>query len=298
MNILFSHEFSNETKSFLKDKFTKKMDSLVNQNKLNKNDAKLGSNEPNVGRSRPYITFIAGGDGTINHYLNELSHDWKNHTFGFWALGSNNSLVKSLTASTTNQLLNTNVTQTLDAIEFKVDGVKAKYFFANSSFGLLAQANFYFQSKVAQKLKKFSISLANTFSFLRALFEHKNFKTGLTINNEKKTIYVAQLQILKGPYFAGQYRFQFQQEPNSGSFHVYGIRSCSRLRLLWIFLRWSLRPNAYQYYDFHYRLNQFTIETEKPVLMEYDGELVHGKSFTFKCLRGALNVCSNSHFEF
>jgi diacylglycerol kinase family enzyme len=243
---------------------------------------------------RPDAFVIAGGDGTLNKFINELWPRHRDGLFGFVGIGSNNSILKSFFSNETiasEPLANLNFERIRKVDLVQVENARGLrfVFLANASIGLLADCNRAFNTPISRRLGRLSMDLANFYAFCAGLWGNRPLHLKIQSGGQIYEGEFSQLQILKGPVFAGDFRCRFPYRPDSGTFWVYGLRAQSKLKLLLKFIAWGLRPGV-EFADLKFETSEVSIESTTEIGLEYDGEMEKSSRFRFQCLREALNV--------
>lgn len=249
------------------------------------------------------MILTAGGDGTLHYSLNAAMRtpEIENLTLGHIALGSGNSFLRPYK----NQKIIAGVPLKADyenagnidigrvTYEGDIGSTEVRYFIANASFGLLAQANSFFNNPdpLSGAIKKYSTDVAIYSTFIRSLMKYVPEPMEYRLNQKRYKKKLLNLQILKCPYFAGDLYYPLEYAPGSGSFEIVESLYHSRWQALQNFLR--LSAGAFKgLKDFAFeKAKVVEVESEKLLPMELDGELIWGKKFKIECLPQKISFC-------
>lgn len=251
--------------------------------------------------------FVAGGgDGTVNLILNfllkSLSDDQKNTIrFGAIGLGSSNDFHKPFNK---HQFINDipfkidfdNAKQRdIGMITFNEDGKQStKYFLTNSSAGVTADANRFFNQPddILKNLKRFSAPLAILYAAFKTVLTHRNIEVTITSDETGhfKTS-LSNIAILKNPYFSGSLRFSSEVKYDDGRFDIHLSQGMDKLEL--VSLLWKLSTDISNNIN---KMNSWStraliVSSRKPFNIEFDGEIIETTSAQFQVLPQYLKVC-------
>ena len=164
---------------------------------------------------------IAGGDGSINYFLNRCIEllkptDLREIKIGAVGIGSSNDFHKPFHSNNTIE----NVPYKInfkDAVErdigcllYEKDGKTfKKYFLINASLGITAEGNNLFNKPdfILGYLKKLNTQSAITYTVIKNILTYKNFKVTIGGTNESFTANISNMGILKSPFFTGKLRY-------------------------------------------------------------------------------------------
>ena len=248
----------------------------------------------------------AGGDGTVNALLNALcavttARERDRICLGALGLGSSNDYHKPFLKE-----------QFIDGIPCKLDFANAyrrdvgcltfgengqrasRFFLANASSGVTAEANLFFNdpTPVLAFLKRVSTPTAILYAAIRTILTYRNFSCTIQAgDDDTHESQLTNLAVMKNPHVSGSFVYDTPVAPNSGSFAVNLSESMSRTELLHLLYslsrgRFTSLRNTRAWTSPSVRLN-----AEKPVAIEYDGEVVTARSATFTVLPNHLRVC-------
>lgn len=252
------------------------------------------------------IIIAAGGDGTVNFLLNCImkmkTNQQKEVVLGAIGLGSSNDFHKPFTG---NRYLNGNVPFRLDhanATQHNIGRVdfqdehhqwQRKYFIINSSIGIIAYANYLFNSKeiVINFLKSKWVPGTIWYAGLKALFRSPNIPASINVGDEGFKTKVTNLSVFISPHFSGNFRYDFDV---SSQDDCLGAALCERMGLtarLKTFLslakaRFSHLPGTRVW-----KTPGIEICPDSPTPLELDGEVYLARKIKVNLLKGGLRVC-------
>ena len=196
---------------------------------------------------------IAGGDGSINYFLNRCINllkpdELKQIKIGAVGIGSSNDFHKPF--ATKNLYKNIPykinfseaITRDVGGLEFEKDGkFFKKYFLINASIGITSEGNNFFNNPdfILQYLKKIKTQFAITYAVIKNILTYKNFKVTIGGCNESFTANISNMGILKSAFFTGKLRYQSDPLPDNGLFDVHLYESLSKVKLLKLFYNLS-----------------------------------------------------------
>jgi diacylglycerol kinase family enzyme len=250
---------------------------------------------------------IAGGDGSINCFLNrcidllepEVLEQIK---IGAVGIGSSNDFHKPLKEQ-----------NILGSIPFKMNFKEAakrdvgcihylsngkflkKYFLINASLGITAEGNNFFNNPdfILKYLKRINTQFAITYTILKNILTYKNFKIKIEDRNESFTADITNLGILKSPYFTGKLRFQSDPLPDNGLFDVHLFESLSKIKLLKLFFNLSKGKTDRYLNKKFWRTNRIKISSQREFAVEFDGEVITTKYAEFYVIPELIKVCTH-----
>jgi diacylglycerol kinase (ATP) len=248
----------------------------------------------------------AGGDGTVHFLVNQImemrSLDREQIVLGAIGLGSSNDFHKSYSI---NNGVNHKVQLKLDyrnaihhnigQIDFEDENLRwqRKFFIINCSVGIIAQANYLFNSKrnLVSWLKPRWVMGAIWYSALETLFSAKNIPAEIFVDKKKVETEVTSLSIFINPHVSGSFCYDFAVSPQSD---FLGVALCERMgileRLKTLFSlaqgRFSGLPKTRTW-----RASTIEFNPQEPVALEMDGEVCLARKVKIKLLRQALRVC-------
>jgi diacylglycerol kinase (ATP) len=251
------------------------------------------------------IFVSAGGDGTIHFLLNQIMRIKrsirKEIVMGAIGLGSSNDFHKPYTAAKTKngrvpvRLNNEHaVPHNVGQAEFEDANGKwqKKYFVINSSIGIIAQANYLFNSKerVVRWLKSRWVEGTIWYSALKTLFAAPNIPARIKVGKESISTEVTSLSMVINPHVSGSFCYDFNLSPQSD---FLGVALCermgilSRLKTLFSLTRskFSGLPKTRTW-----RTNTVEIFPSSPLPLELDGEVYLARRIKIKLLQGVLRI--------
>jgi diacylglycerol kinase family enzyme len=250
---------------------------------------------------------IAGGDGSINYFINRGINLLKPEILrqiklGAVGIGSSNDFHKPFQLKNTIESVpykinfKDAVKRDVGCIQYQSEGkILKKYFLINASLGITAEGNHFFNNPdfILQYLKKINTQAAIFYTILKNIFTYKNFKIKMEVNNESFIANISNLGILKSPYFTGKLRFQSDPLFNNGLFDVHLYDSLSKIKLLKLFYNLSKGKSDNSLNKKFWRTNRIKISSEKEFAVEFDGEVIRTKCAEFSVLPELIKVCTN-----
>ena len=250
---------------------------------------------------------IAGGDGSINYFLNHLINlvepeVLREVKIGAVGIGSSNDFhkpfrTKNIVGKIPCMLNFKNaIHRDVGCIMFNKEGsLFKKYFLINASLGITAEGNNYFNhpDSILRSLKKMSTQSAITYTVIKNILNYKNFKVTIGGNNESFTANISNLGILKSPFFTGKLRYQSDPLLDNGLFDVHLYESLSKVKLLELFYNLSKGLSDISLNKKIWRTDRIIISSEKEFTVEFDGEVITTKSAEFSVMPRLIKVCIN-----
>ena len=248
----------------------------------------------------------AGGDGTLNYLVNTIINDsspvqLNNIKIGAIGIGSSNDFYKPVNqCEAINNIpikINPNVYEMRDVGKITINNegiIRTKYFLINSSIGITAEANYFFNNpdKVLKSLKRKNTNPAIIYAAVRELLKYKNFEA--EINSEetgKINTKITNLGIVKNPNFSGSMNYGCSADYENGLFNIhlcYDMNLKNRLKLFWAL-------NNGKFNDVgktkSWTTDKLIINSFKPFFIEFDGEIIISNSVEFSVLPKFLKVC-------
>jgi len=250
---------------------------------------------------------IAGGDGSINYFLNLVMSSveqniLKQIKIGAVGIGSSNDFHKPFHPNNTigNVPYKINfkdaVERDVGCLLYEKDGeLLKKYFLINASLGITAEGNNLFNNPdfILRSLKKMSTQSAITYTVIKNILTYKNFKVTIGGYNESFTATISNVGILKSPFFTGKLRYQSDPLPDNGLFDVHLYHSLSKVKLLKLFYNLSKSKSDISLNKKFWRTDRIKISSETKFTVEFDGEVITTKSAEFSVIPGLIKVCIN-----
>ena len=250
---------------------------------------------------------IAGGDGSINYFLNHiidlLEPDiLKEVKIGAIGIGSSNDFHKPFQPN-----------NTIDNIPYKLNFQNAvkrdvgcllyeknnesfmKYFLINASVGVTAEGNNFFNNPdfILKSLKKMSAQSAITYAAIKNILSYKNFKVTMESNNESFTANISNMGILKSSFFTGKLRYQSNPLPDNGLFDILLYGSLSKMKLLKLFYNLSKGKSDSTLNKIFWQTDKLKISSDIEFAVEFDGEVITTKTVEFSVIPRLIKVCIN-----
>ena len=250
---------------------------------------------------------IAGGDGSINYFLNRVLNlaqpaNLNQIKIGAVGIGSSNDFHKPFQPKNTiaNVPYKINfkdvVERDIGCLLYRKDGKTfKKYFLINASLGITAEGNNLFNKPdfILRYLKKMSTQSAITYAVIKNILKYKNFKVTIGGYNESFTANISNMGILKSAFFTGKLRYQSDPLPDNGLFDVYLYESLSKVKLLKLFYNLSNGKSDYALNKKFWRADTIKVSSEKEFAVEFDGEVITTKCAEFSVIPELIKVCIN-----
>ena len=250
---------------------------------------------------------IAGGDGSINYFLNRCIDLFEPETLnqiklGAVGIGSSNDFHKPFQAKNILESIPYKlnfrgaIKRDVGCLQYERDGkISKKYFLINASLGITAEGNHFFNNPdfILRNLKKISTQTAITYAVIKNILTYKNFKIKIEAYNESFTANISNLGILKSPFFTGKLRYQSDPLPDNGLFDVHLYESSSKVKLLKLFFTLSKGKSDNSLNKKFWRTDRIKISSEKEFAVEFDGEIITTKSVEFSIMPRLIKVCIN-----
>ncbi len=251
----------------------------------------------------------AGGDGSFNDLLNFLMDSSTDKlrfpvTFGAIGIGSSNDLHKPNDPD--RKILKIPVilpsmglNQSWDLGKAVIQNSKkefVRYFCINSSFGLTAQGNDFFNqsSLILNSLKKIHLELANFWTILNILARPKKIKTNvLKIRDgiDATILSISNANILKKRNISGGMNFDTEVEIDDGLLDFTLCQDMTRFELVSIIVnlykgRFLRTPKT-----IYIKRDQLNFIFDEEIPLEFDGEIVFGHSVKYSVVPRAIQIC-------
>jgi diacylglycerol kinase family enzyme len=250
---------------------------------------------------------IAGGDGTINYFLNRVINTvqpdiLKQIKIGAFGIGSSNDFHKPF--HTTNMIENVPykinfknaVQRDVGCLLYEKDGkALKKYFLINASLGITAEGNNFFNNPdfILRYLKKMNTQSAITYAVIKNVLTYKNFQATIGGSNESFTANISNVGILKSAFFTGKLRYQSDPLPDNGLFDVHLYESLSKVKLLKLFYNLSKGKSDTSLNKKFWKADRIKISSETEFAVEFDGEVITTNSAEFSVIPELIKVCIN-----
>ena len=250
---------------------------------------------------------IAGGDGSINYFLNRVMNSvepdiLKQIIIGTVGIGSSNDFHKPFHPNNTirNVPYKINfkdaVLRDVGCLLYEKDKKTfKKYFLINASLGITAEGNNLFNNPdfILRYLKKMSTQSAITYAVIKNILSYKNFKVTIGGYNESFTANISNMGILKSAFFTGKLRYQSDPLPDNGLFDVHLYESLSKVKLLNLFYNLSKGKSDTSFNKKFWKADRIKISSETEFAVEFDGEVITTKSAEFSVIPELIKVCIN-----
>jgi len=250
---------------------------------------------------------IAGGDGSINYFLNCVLNSvepdiLKQIKIGAVGIGSSNDFHKPFQPKNTigNIPYRINfkdaVRRDIGYLLYEKDGKTfKKYFLINASLGITAEGNNFFNNPdfILGYLKKLNTQSAITYTVIKNILTYKNFKVTIGGTNESFTANISNMGILKSPFFTGKLRYLSDPLLDNGLFDVHLYQSLSKMKLLKLFYNLSKGKSDSILNKKFWRTDRIKISSATEFAIEFDGEVITTKSAEFSIIPGLIKVCIN-----
>jgi diacylglycerol kinase (ATP) len=168
-----------------------------------------------------------------------------------------------------------------------------RYFIVNCSVGLVAQANYFFNSddRIVNWLKPKWVEGTIWYAALETLFTAKNIPTKLCVEGERVETELTTLSAFINPNVSGNFRYDFEISPQSDYLGValcekMGIPARVRTMLSMTQGRFAGLPKTRLW-----RAKEIEISPSVPIALEMDGEVALARHIRIELLRNALRVC-------
>ncbi len=251
---------------------------------------------------------IAGGDGTLNKFINRLidivdKENLKSIKIGAIGIGSSNDFHKPIIME--NQIneipakINFNDYELRDVgmIKYKSGSeILHKYFLLNASIGVTAEANNLFNNPdlVLRFLKKYFTGAAILYSAFKTIFLYKNIEAKIIFNsNEAYLFQISNLSIIKNPNISGDLSYPSDPDYQNGLYEIYLANSMNKfdlIKLLFLLSKKAFPKNEKTKYC---RTSKIKVTAENNFLIEFDGEVIKTNYAEFSILNKYLNVCTS-----
>jgi diacylglycerol kinase (ATP) len=251
----------------------------------------------------------AGGDGTVNFFINKLialvnESGLNQIRLGAVGLGSSNDFHKPYNnAPMTGEIpykLNFRNAELRDVgmltYQNKDGELSTKYFLINASIGVTAEGNhlFNYPDAVLGYLKRMNTSSAIIYSAFKTIFTYNNMTAEIKINScTPKRINITNLNIIKNPNVSGNLNYGYAPVYNNGKFNIHLAHDMNKFELIQLFLRLQ-KGNTHNIYKLDsWQAGEVQIKCDNEFKLEFDGEVITTNSAFFSVKKELLNVCKN-----
>jgi diacylglycerol kinase (ATP) len=236
-----------------------------------------------------------GGDGTINEVANGLlnSTNAKTTALGVIGTGTGNDFIRSLGIPRDHAGACRNVAGERRAlidvglVEYIEDGKPATRYFVNS-------AGVGFDAEVTEASHHMPRFVSNTVPFVLSLLKtlpmYRNKDIRLNIDGRQEKRRVLSLVVSNGVYFGGGMRIAPEAELGDRRLDVLTIGDVGKVELLQVF------PRVYKGTHITHpkvrmeKAERITVECDKRILLQADGEILGEGPVTFSVMPSALTV--------
>ena len=244
----------------------------------------------------------AGGDGSANFLLNLLMRETGENARHLWlggiGLGSSNDFIKPKAhfihdLPTRLDWENTMAVDVGKAAMLDAAGNwQTRYFIANASLGVTAEANWRFNHGDAfiRFFKNRWTDLAILYTAVRTIWAFRNFPAQLIFEEKTYETTLSNLAVLKSPFVSGSFRFDDPVERDDGFLGIDICLDMGKLELLGTLVglakgRFRDRPKTMSLATKH-----LTVRMDRPVAIEMDGEVFQTAEVQFSVISKALNL--------
>jgi len=236
-----------------------------------------------------------GGDGTIHEVANGLLNSANAATtaMGIVSTGTGNDLIKSLgipgdyIGACRNVTGDRRLLIDVGRVEYMRDGKPASRFFING-------AGVGFDAEVAAGSKKVPRFMGSTVPFVLSLLKnlpgYRNKDVRMDIDGRRESRRVLSVVVTNGAYFGGGMRIAPGADLSDRKLDVVTIGDVGKAELLQVFPRVYKGTHATHPKVRMEKAERVTIECDKRILLQADGELLGEGPVTFQMLPAALNV--------
>ena len=251
---------------------------------------------------------IAGGDGTINYFINKLisvinEKDIKEFKIGVLGIGSSNDFCKPFNPeSFINNIpckinFNNSHLRDVGVIKYKSGNQYLhKFFLLNASLGITAEANNYFNKpdSILKFLKKHFTPLAILYAAFKTIFTYKNLDTKIIFDSSGTySLPVSNLSIIKSPHFSGSLSYPCTPNYHNGLYDIYLTHSMNKFDLVRLLISLGKKIFPENQKTKHSITSKIIVNAENNFLIEFDGETIKTNYAEFSILKEYLNICTN-----
>ncbi len=251
---------------------------------------------------------IAGGDGTVNFFINNLidstnAKEIKKFRIGAIGIGSSNDFHKPIKKENLiNKIpakINFNDFQPRDVGVIKYSSgnqILHKYFLLNASIGITAEANQLFNKPdlILKFLKKYFTPIAIFYTALKTILTYKNFEGEIIFSPyEGYSFHISNLSILKSPNISGDLSYPGKADYQNGLYDVYLTHSMNKLDLINLLKSLSKQIFPKNEKTKFCKTSKLKVTAAKDFLIEFDGETISTNNAEFSILHKYLNICTN-----
>jgi diacylglycerol kinase family enzyme len=251
---------------------------------------------------------IAGGDGTINLFINDLINSTnaqkiKKYRIGAIGIGSSNDFHKPVRSENLLNGIPTKIDfnsceqRDVCMIKYKVGSdFFHKYFVLNASIGVTADANNLFNNPdaVLKFLKKHFTGLAILYAVLRTILSYRNFEAKIIFDfYETYSFKISNLSIIKNPNISGDLSYPGEVNYQNGLYDIYLTHSMNKLDLINLLKSLSKKVFPKNEKTKYCKTSKLKVTSKNKFLIEYDGETISTNYAEFSILNKYLNICTS-----
>jgi diacylglycerol kinase family enzyme len=245
----------------------------------------------------------AGGDGSMHILVNTILKSKVNERYqlclGAIGLGSSNDFLKPFGACLHG--IPVRIDYNGPCIAHDVGFVtylnednewREKYFVVNASFGLTAEANWYFNHPggVLKWLKKVNTTSAILYTAFRTLIRHQNFSSRIGFNHYRMAVPVSNINLLKLPFVSGSFRYNQNLLPDDGRLGLNACLGMNKAELLGTLYRLGCGRFDANNKRVTESVDRFHLCAPAPVVFECDGETDKVKEVRITLLPKAIHI--------
>jgi diacylglycerol kinase family enzyme len=170
---------------------------------------------------------------------------------------------------------------------------QSRYFIVNCSVGLVAQANYFFNSndKIINWLKPRWVEGTIWYAALETLFTAKNIPTEIRVGSERVETELTTLSAFINPNVSGDFRYDLEISPQSD---YLGVALCEKMGIPRR-VRTMLSMTKGKFVGLPktrvWRAREIEISPSQPIALEMDGEVSLARHIRIELLHKAIRVC-------
>lgn len=234
------------------------------------------------------IVFAVGGDGTVNEVANGLVNT--NTAMAIIPGGTGNDFIRSLGITGSPCEI---IQRTLKGNRKKIDIglINGRYFVNISSVGFDAEV-----AIAAQKAKKFFISgsAAYVAGLISVIFTSRPKAIKMKADNIEVSDSILLVAVANGKYYGGGMKAAPDAVIDDGLFDICFISHIAKIKMFFLFPLFMKGKHKIIREVKFYRASRVTIEAEKPIYINIDGEIIQDTNVTFELIKGGLAIAMPS----